>query len=111
MKKIALIGCGTIGKEIALAFENKVINGELAALYDVNHEKAQEPKEILKTNSPVITREMKQAVSIADFIIETASQKAVIEISKYAFSRKKDIFILSVGSLVTYPDIFKRAKQ
>ncbi|OGS17944.1 MAG: aspartate dehydrogenase [Elusimicrobia bacterium RIFOXYA2_FULL_40_6] len=109
--KISLIGCGTIGKEIAIAFEKKIVNGSLVALYDFIPEKSDELKEILKNNSPIIAKNIHEAVSIADFVIECASQKAVEEISKPAFSQKKDIFILSVGALIVFPHILKSAKK
>ncbi|MBU0952614.1 MAG: aspartate dehydrogenase [Elusimicrobia bacterium] len=109
--KISLIGCGTIGKEIALAFEKKTINGTLTALYDFIPKKSDELKSILKNNSPIIAKNIQEAVNVSDFIIECASQNAVDQISKLAFVQKKDIFILSVGALIAFPNILKSAQK
>ncbi|OGS21161.1 MAG: aspartate dehydrogenase [Elusimicrobia bacterium RIFOXYA2_FULL_39_19] len=111
MKKIALIGCGTIGKEIALAIDKKNINATITAIYDVIPEKAEDLKNILKNNFPIITGTIKEAVGTCDLIVECASQNAVNEISKTAFPSKKDVFILSVGALIAYPQIMKSARR
>jgi len=40
MRKISIVGCGTIGSEVAMAVDRDAIPMQLMSLYDVDREKA-----------------------------------------------------------------------
>lgn len=111
MKKISLIGCGNIGLQIANAIDKKIIPAELVAIYDRIHERSKKLKSKLKNTTPEICNSVASAIKQCDLVVECASQDAVKEISKLAFLEGKDIFVMSVGALVVYPEIMQLAKK
>ncbi len=111
MLKISIVGCGAIGSEIAKAIDKRIIPAKLVSVYDIVPEKAHNLVSKLKNSKPVISKDIVQSIKICNLVVECASQTAVKEIARIAFPLKKDIFVLSVGALVTYPDILKSAKK
>jgi len=111
MLKISIIGCGAIGSEIAEAIDKKIIPAELVSVYDIIPEKAYDLISTLKNSNPVVAKNLTQSIKLCDIAVECASQTAVKEIAKIAFPLKKDIFVLSVGALITYNWILKSAKE
>ncbi|MBU2568404.1 MAG: aspartate dehydrogenase [Elusimicrobia bacterium] len=116
MKKISLVGCGTIGREIANAIYRKIIPAKLVAIYDINPESCRRLKKKLNDISngvklPAVCRTLRDAIRPSDIVVECAGQKAVREIAAVAFPMKKDLFVMSVGALIRWNDIIKRAKK
>jgi aspartate dehydrogenase len=111
MKTISIIGCGTIGSEVAMAMDRKEINMDLTTIYDVDGEKALSLKNRLKSICPEIGSSIEQAISSADLIFESTQVDAVRNIAEKCFKLKKELFIMSVGSLVVYPEILDKAKE
>ena len=111
MKKITIIGCGAIGSEISFAIDKKIINMELVNIYDIDKEKMYNLKKKLKNINPKICKNLKEAIHNSDLIFEAASISAVKSISKECFVLKKDLFIMSVGALIVYPEILKLARK
>ncbi|MDI6642057.1 MAG: aspartate dehydrogenase [Elusimicrobiota bacterium] len=111
MKKISLIGCGNIGSQIAQAIDKKIIPAELIAIYDRIRQRSKKLKSKLKNQQPKICNSIKEAINGCDLVVECASQEAVKEISEFALPSGKEIFVMSVGALVTYPEIDRLAKK
>jgi len=111
MLKISIIGCGAIGTEIAKATDKKIIPVELVSVYDIIPEKAYDLISLLKNSSPIVAENLIQSVKLCDIVVECASQTAVKEIAEVAFPLKKDIFVLSIGALVTYSWILRSAEK
>ena len=99
-KNVALIGCGTIGTQLALAIESgNIANASLVGLFDIVNSNAKSLKSRLKSNPELYTDFDGLINSSADIIIEAASQQAVREFGKGIIEANKDIMIMSVGAL------------
>ncbi len=106
--KVGIIGCGTIGCEIAKACQSKFQNRfSLIAVCDIDVKKAYSLQKILKNNVKVL--KINELVKKADLIIEAASAKISGEILEKAIKNKKDILIMSVGGILGKEQLLKRA--
>jgi len=100
LKKIGLIGCGTIGSELALAIDSQKVNGELVALFDVYQDAVNKLANKLKTK-PVPARNAEEFVtSNMDIVVEAASQDAVRKYARLVLENNHDLMIMSVGALL-----------
>jgi aspartate dehydrogenase len=111
MKRISIIGCGTIGSEVAKAIDGKEIHMNLTAIYDIDEEKALNLKNGLRNISPEISTKLEQTISKADLIFESTQVDAVRNIAEKCFELGKDLFVMSVGSLIVYPEILDNATK
>lgn len=110
MKKIGIIGCGTIGKEVAFFIEKKLAKkAVISAICDKKLSAALKLKKSLLAKPQI--QSVTQLVKKVDLVIETASQAAAQSAIKQALKQKKDVLILSVGALVTCPDLVRKAKK
>jgi aspartate dehydrogenase len=94
--KIGLIGCGNIGKELALYIDSSEFF-ELAFINDINENNINELISSLK-NKPLVTT-IEHLIKNSDIIIESASQEVVKKLFNYDFKNKK-ILIMSSGGLI-----------
>lgn len=108
--RIGIVGCGTIGSEIALAVDKGIIEGQLCALWDKEETKARALLQRLRNSSPKILP-VSLLVKEVDLVIESASQQAVGEILPLVIEEGKDILIMSVGGLVGKEELIRRAKE
>lgn len=108
IRKIGIIGCGTIGSELALAIDSgKVENASLIALFDILNINAIQLKSKLQNSNPSVFSDFLEFVSStsflqADIIVEAASQEAVRNFSKKLLDGGKNLLIMSVGALSDY---------
>lgn len=105
-KKVGLIGCGTIGSELALAIDNGMVQkAELVLLYDKVENMATELQSKLRNTATRTFSNFSKLISStaftdADIIVEAASQDAVRKFAKTILELGKDLIIMSVGALV-----------
>jgi aspartate dehydrogenase len=99
-KKVGLIGCGTIGSQLATAVDSdKIVNASLVALFDIVENNLQNLKSKLHS-SPVACSDFGKFLdSDADIVVEAASQDAVRTSGKKILEVGKDMMIMSVGAL------------
>lgn len=99
---IGLLGCGAIGRGLALAVDEGVVGGaKLVALFDQDSRNAQSLLQQL-SSSP------KASASFEDFmateglsmVVEAASQEAVRQYGRAVVSGGKHLLIMSTGSLL-----------
>jgi aspartate dehydrogenase len=95
--KIALIGCGSIGKIIAQNIIENKINAELKYVYDIDTKKAIEFAKKFQTKYRDFDKILKEDL---DLILEAASQEAVRTLIPKALRAKKNVMIMSTGALV-----------
>lgn len=101
--KLALIGCGAIGRVIAGAVKEGVIDSTLEYLYDVDTGRSRELAALLDSK-PRICRDIREILeSEAELVVEAASQKAVKEYAPRILKAKKSLLIMSVGALLEEP--------
>jgi aspartate dehydrogenase len=104
-KNVGLIGCGTIGSELALAIDSgKIKKAALVSLYDEVENVVVELKSKLQNKNTKTFSNFSQFISStafanADIIIEAASQDAVRKFAKIIIQSGKDLIIMSIGAL------------
>ncbi|MFP4465949.1 MAG: aspartate dehydrogenase [Candidatus Goldiibacteriota bacterium] len=111
-KKLGIIGCGAIGREIAGAIDKGDIDVNFYGCHDLKKENfnvlAGKLKNIRKprffdTNTELIKK--------CDLIVECASKDSVKEIFEKIIKFEKDVMFLSVGGVLANMDLFEEAKE
>ena len=99
MIKVGIIGCGTIGKELALACQKRFAEEvTLTALADLDHARARKLQQQLRPKPVVISTD--KLISLCDLVIEAASAETAYEVAKKALSQGKDIMVMSAGGIL-----------
>ena len=102
MTGVGLLGCGAIGREIAIAVcSGQVGKTRLVGLFDQDREKARALAEELGGGVPVLP-EFDELLSVSDLnlVVEGASPHALRSYAEKVLSRGKDLLLLSSGALV-----------
>jgi aspartate dehydrogenase len=111
-KNVGLIGCGTIGSELALVIDSgKIKKAALVSLYDEVENVVIELKSKLLNKNTKTFSNFSQFISSpafanTDIIIEAASQDAVRKLAKTIIQSGKDLIIMSTGALAE-PDLLQ----
>lgn len=109
--KIGIVGCGTIGTELAQAIEQRfTAQAELSALCDIDETKAQN----LKANCPSTPKilSIDELTKSCDLVIEAASGQVSYEVAQKALKQKKDVMIMSVGGILDrHQELFSLAQE
>lgn len=99
-KRVGLIGCGTIGSQLAMSVDSdKIANASLVALFDVVESNLQNLKSKLHSSPEAYSDFGRFLVSGADIVVEAASQDAVRSFGKSILEAGKDMMVMSVGAL------------
>ena len=99
-KRVGLIGCGTIGSQLAAAVDaGKVANASLLSLFDIAESSAQGLKARLQSKPDAYSDFGKFVSSDVDIVVEAASQDAVRKFGKAVLDAGKDLMVMSVGAL------------
>jgi aspartate dehydrogenase len=99
-RKVGLIGCGTIGRDLALAIDSgKVPNATLVSVFDLVEKNAVALQKTLKRVPQLYTSFEDFLGSDIDFVVEAASQQAVRTFAKSVAAAGKDLMIMSVGAM------------
>jgi aspartate dehydrogenase len=108
VKKIGVIGCGTIGTLIAKAVEKKIIPCDELIVYDYKLENAERLRS--KISFPVkITRSLDELLeSKPTVIVEAASQQAAREYVPKILQKDIELVVMSVGALL---DLHVKSKK
>ena len=107
--KIGIVGCGTIGRFIALALDSGRIKARLGAIYDVDEARSRNLAKELKCKPPLAS--LQGVVDVADLIVEAATPAVMPKIVRLCLMAKKDVLTLSVGGLFGNEDLFDLAKE
>ena len=100
MKSVGIIGCGTIGSQLALAVDSRKIDAELVALFDVYEDAVNKLANKLKTK-PLLAKNVEEFVANdMDIVVEAASQDAVRNYARLVLETNHDLMIMSVGALL-----------
>lgn len=98
-KKFGLIGAGAMGTQIALAIDQGVVGGSLAAVFDLDEHALSTLVSKLE-KKPAVAQSLEELFTHCEFIIEAASQQAVNLIIPKAIDAGLDVMVMSVGALV-----------
>ena len=108
--KVGIIGCGTIGAEIAKACSGMLNDSVyLAALSDIDSNKVSALNKLLNGKAEIVS--IKDLIKKSDLVVEAASSKISAEILKSCISGKKNVLIMSVGGLVGNEELLKEAAE
>lgn len=101
-RKVGIIGCGTIGSQLAIAVDTGAVrNASLASLFDAVQNSAQRLKEKLDSSPPAYSSfdDFLMADDGCDIVVEAASQEAARQFAAKALGAGKDLMVMSVGAL------------
>ncbi|MDP2929956.1 MAG: aspartate dehydrogenase [Candidatus Omnitrophota bacterium] len=108
--KVGIIGCGTIGSEIAGACQDELKDKvSLIGICDLNEVRVGALEKVLKNRVPTLN--LAELIKKADLIIEAASAKISADILKRAIAGKKDVLIMSVGGLLGNEGLLDKAQK
>lgn len=108
--KVGIIGCGTIGSEIAKACQARLNeNLSLVGICDADEEKAKILKKALKGKVSILKPD--ELIKKANLIVEAATAKISADILKQAISHKKDILIMSIGGILGNEELLEKASK
>ncbi|MFC1479823.1 aspartate dehydrogenase [Candidatus Omnitrophota bacterium] len=109
-KTIGIIGCGTIGAELARCAE-KALARYVAkiVLYDSDFAKSEKLAE--KLSNVTIAAGMEEIIAEADLVIEAACGQIVPEVVKAALDKGKDVMVMSIGGLLGSEDLLEAARE
>lgn len=110
MIKVGIIGCGTIGRELALACQKRFCEEvTLGALADAELSHVRKLQKDLKPKPQICS--VDALIRRSDLVIEAASKDVVYDIAKKTLSLGKDVMIMSVGGILgKEKELFKLAK-
>ncbi len=100
MKKIGLLGCGTIGTQIALAIDSGQIPAVLTHVFDSYKENAIKLVSQLKNKPEIVENSHLLSSHPVNIVVEAASQDAVRDVGLSVLQNKRDLMIMSVGALL-----------
>ena len=108
--KIGIIGCGTIGAEIARACQDRLkAKMELAAVCDTDQKKAELFNRSLKKKAQIL--KMDELMRKVDLVIEAASAHISGDVLKRCIKINRDCLIMSVGGLLGKEELLESAKK
>ena len=102
--KVAIIGCGAIGREIARSIDAKKIpNCKLSILFDIDTQKLEYVCNELNAKPSSTFNDFNELISSKDYqnvnlVIEAASIKAAQTYMATILEQEKDIVIMSIGA-------------
>ncbi|MCX5686048.1 MAG: aspartate dehydrogenase [Candidatus Omnitrophica bacterium] len=108
--KVGIIGCGTIGAEIARACQGRLKKSvELAAICDADENKAAQLFKILNKKARVL--KLNELIKKCDFVVEAASAKISADILKKCIKSNKRCLVMSVGGLLGNEKLLESARS
>ncbi len=108
--KIGIVGCGTIGTQLAQAIEERFSEqAELFALCDIDKARAEKVKASSSSGPAVLS--IDELIKVCDLIIEAASAAVSYEVAEKALEHSKDVMIMSIGGILDrYEQLFSLAQ-
>jgi aspartate dehydrogenase len=110
MRKLGIIGCGSIGNEIAKAVDKGDINVKLTACCDRERARFDSLAANLKNVKPAYMK-AEDVIKKCDLVVECAHKTAVTDIFKLAIKHKRDMMFLSVGGVLDNTDLLEEARK
>ena len=99
MKRVGLIGCGTIGSQLALCIPKLFAHeAKLVALHDSNPEAAADLKRRLHCSASIVS--LADLIRKSDLVLEAASAAIVPDVIERCLRANRDLLVMSVGGLL-----------
>jgi len=100
MKRIGLLGCGSIGSKIAIAIDIGKIPAKLTHIYDEDKKKSESLLSKLQQKPEIVENAHLLSSNSLDLVVEAASQEAVNDNALSILQNRKDLLIMSSGALL-----------
>lgn len=100
LKKIALLGCGAIGTQIALAVNSGKIPARITHVYDRDRASSESLASKLQSRPQIVENFHLLSSQPIDLVVEAASQDAVRDAALSVLQNRKDLMIMSAGALL-----------
>lgn len=111
LKKIGIVGCGTMGSRIARAIlEDFSAVAKLSGLWDADLPKAHKLANSLKKKN-IVALGLEDLIKKSDFVVEAASSEVSADIAQKSVRLRRDCLIMSVGGLLRAQDVFGLAAK
>ncbi|HOF39022.1 MAG TPA: aspartate dehydrogenase [Candidatus Hydrogenedentes bacterium] len=107
--RVGLVGCGNIGTDICLALQKGDIPAKIAALTDIDRSRAELFAKSFELSARIC--DVDENAASVDFLVECADVSAVATAVEAAIRYRRDCLILSLGGLLTAPELFDTARQ
>jgi len=108
--KVGIVGCGTIGSEIAVAISSNTIPGcSLAGLYDIDEKRVAKLQPLLQKTAAFI--ELDDLIEISDIVFEATRKSFMPVVVEKALSAGKNVVAMSVGGIADRPDLIQFAEK
>ena len=108
--KIAIVGLGAVGQALTKHLSNNVIpNAELVAIVARDKDKAR--KTLKQMNVEVEICDLQELAELADIVVECAPAAILEDIAKPVLEAGKKVVVLSVGALLSHPQLIDIAKR
>ena len=107
--KVGLVGCGNIGADICIGLERNRIPADIVALTDIDPSRAKVLIRSFQLGGVVCS--LGENAAIVDLLVECADAAVVEEVVEACIEHQTDCLILSVGALMSNPELFERAKK
>lgn len=110
MIKVGIVGCGTIGTELAMACQKRFASEvRLEAIADADASHARKLQHKARPKPKILSVE--KLIQSCDLVIEAASKHVAYDIAKKALGLGKDTMIMSVGGILgKEKEIFELAR-
>ena len=100
-KRVALLGCGAMGSQIAAAIDSGRVRASLVRVYDMDAARAESLASSLSSRPEVVQNaHLLSSGPGVDIVVEAASQEAVRASALSVLQNRKDLLIMSVGALL-----------
>jgi len=111
IKKIGIVGCGTIGSFIAKTLDKELkALATIVALCDIDNARAEDLCGSLSSKPPVVS--LSSLIDKSDIVVEAASGSFSFDLAKQALLNKKDVLVMSIGGLLgKSEDLFEIARK
>lgn len=111
MKRVSLLGCGTMGTQIAMAIDSGQIPAKLTHIYDESAQACENLLSILTDKPQIVANPHLLSSNPVDIVVEAASQNAVRDTALSVLQNRRDLLIMSVGALLdeTILDVLSEA--
>ena len=99
MVRVGLVGCGTIGSQLALALQRNYPSlARITALHDLDRHHALRLQRRLRPR-PAITS-LEALIRRSDLVLEAASARIAADVATHALRAHRDVLVMSVGGLL-----------
>jgi aspartate dehydrogenase len=107
--KFGIVGCGNIGADLCIAVQKGDIAAEVAALTDIDPERAKLLLRSFQLDATVCS--LDENAAKVDYLVECAGAAGVADVLRAAIRHQTDCLIMSVGGLLENMALYDEARH